>query len=153
MGNEFPVHFDERQIKKLSYLIAEQFMREGYIGPFGLDYIETKDGIFAAECNPRVTGSIYPWELVTRLENRDHTQIPAARSENFHMPRKGMTFSDLQQVWDSYLYDGKQTTGVIIPFNVGPISNGKISILGTGSSKKEVESLLHDAKSSLMELQ
>ncbi|MHA1453917.1 MAG: ATP-grasp domain-containing protein, partial [Promethearchaeota archaeon] len=153
MGNEFPVHFDERQIKKLSYAIAEHFMREGYIGPFGLDYIETKDGFFAAECNPRVTGSIYPWELVTRLENRDHTRIQAARSENFHLPHKGMTFSDLQQVWDSYLYDGKQITGVIIPFNVGPISNGKISILGTGSSKKEVESLLYDAKSSLMEFQ
>ncbi|MCK4849625.1 MAG: ATP-grasp domain-containing protein, partial [Candidatus Heimdallarchaeota archaeon] len=73
MGNEFPVNFDERQIKKLSYKIAKQFAREGYIGPFGLDYIETKDGFFAVECNPRVTGSIYPWELVTRLENQDNT--------------------------------------------------------------------------------
>jgi hypothetical protein len=152
MGNEFPVHFDERQIKQLSYIIAKQFMREGYIGPFGLDYIETKDGFFAAECNPRVTGSMYPWELVTRLENRDHTPIIAARSENFHMPRKGMAFSDLQQLWESYLYDGHQTTGVIIPFNVGPISNGKISVLGTGSSKKEVKTLLDDARSSLNEL-
>lgn len=153
MGNEFPVHFDERQIKNLSYIIAIQFMREGYIGPFGLDYIETKDGFFAAECNPRVTGSIYPWELVTRLENRDHTRIHAARSENFHMPRKGMAFSDLQEIWEPYLYDGQQITGVIIPFNVGPISNGKISVLGTGSSEREVENLFDDAKSSLMELQ
>lgn len=153
MGNEFPVHFDEGRIKKLSYIIAEQFKREGYIGPFGLDYIETKDGFFAAECNPRVTGSIYPWELVTRLENRYHTRILAARSENFHMPCKGMTFSDLQQLWEPYLYDNQQATGVIIPFNVGPISHGKISVLGTGSSAMEVKSLLDDAKSSLLEYQ
>jgi hypothetical protein len=153
MGNEFPVHFDEQQVKNLSYMIANRFMRDGYIGPFGLDFIETKEGFFAAECNPRVTGSMYPWELVTRLENRDHTLINAARSENFHMPHKGMTFSDLKQIWDTYLYDGQQSIGVIFPFNVGPISEGKISVLGTGSSKKQVKMLFDEAKSRLMELQ
>ena len=150
MGNEFPVQFDEQQIIEHSYLIARQFMSEGYIGPFGLDYIETNDGFFAAECNPRVTGSMYPWELVNRLENMNHTPIYAARSENFHMPRKGMTFSDLKKLWEPYLYDGQQTNGVLIPFNVGPISNGKISVLGTGSSKKEVASLINEARSRLL---
>jgi hypothetical protein len=153
VGNEFPVQFDDQQIIEHSYLIARQFMNEGYIGPFGLDYIETNDGFFAAECNPRVTGSMYPWELVNRLENINHTPIYAARSENFHMPRKGMTFSDLQKLWEPYLYDGQHTTGVLIPFNVGPISNGKISVLGTGSSKKEVASLIDDARLSLLRAQ
>ncbi len=152
VGNEFPVHFDDQQIIKHSYLIAKEFMNEGYIGPFGLDFIETNDGFFAAECNPRVTGSMYPWELVNRLENLTNTPIHAARSENFHMPRKGMRFSDLRQLWEPYLYDGENATGVLIPFNVGPISNGKISVLGTGTSKKEVRSLLDDARSSLMRM-
>ncbi len=152
MGNEFPAFFDEQEVKRLSYKIAQHFVSEGYIGPFGLDYIERKDGFFAAECNPRVTGSMYPWELVTRLENRDG-RIKAAKSENLHMPRKGLTFTDLQRIWDALLYDGEQTTGVILPFNVGPISDGKISVLGTGSSSKQVETLLDEAKKSLMELQ
>ncbi|MHA1975896.1 MAG: ATP-grasp domain-containing protein [Candidatus Hodarchaeales archaeon] len=151
MGNEFPVFFNEQEVKRLSYRVARQFMSEGYIGPFGLDFIETKNGFFAAECNPRVTGSMYPWELVTRLEKRNGP-IKAARSENMHMPRKGLKFADLQRVWKTLLYKGEQTRGVILPFNVGPISDGKISVLGTGSSSKQIEMLLTEARMKLMEL-
>lgn len=151
IGNEFPFQFDEELVRGFSHKIAQQFKFEGFIGPFGIDYVETKQGIFAVECNPRVTGAMYPWELVNRIE-KYNGNIKAARSENIHMPRNGLNFSDLQQVWGSILYDGHRSTDIILPFNVGPISDGKVTVLCTGTSKKNVSSLLNYAKSSLNRL-
>jgi hypothetical protein len=151
IGNEFPVQFDEKQVNDYSLTIAKQFASEGFIGPFGIDYISTKSGIFAAECNPRITGAMYPWELVKRLEERD-SYIRAARAQNIHLPRKGFNFSDLQRVWSSILYTDEESEGIVFPFNVGPLSDGKVTVLGTGSSLHEVDAVLDYAKSSLNSL-
>jgi hypothetical protein len=78
-GNEFPVRFDEELVKEYSVRIARHLSKEGFIGPFGIDYIETEKGMFATECNPRMTGAIYPWEIVSKLEKNE--EIKAARSK------------------------------------------------------------------------
>ncbi|MFW9903818.1 MAG: ATP-grasp domain-containing protein [Candidatus Thorarchaeota archaeon] len=147
IGNEFPVDFDEDKVRKLSSKIAKYLNMEGFIGPFGIDYVETRDGIFAAECNPRVTGAMYPWELIYRLESNG--SIKAARAENIHLPRRGLCFKDLMKSWGDVLYDTCEDTGVIVPFNVGPIKEGKVTVLGTGSSKNDVQSLFEFIKSNL----
>ncbi|GAG36548.1 unnamed protein product, partial [marine sediment metagenome] len=153
IGNEFPVNFNEEQIQQFSFKIAKYLCSQGFIGPFGIDFFETKSGMFAAECNPRVTGAMYPWELVHRLDGRNgSTQIKAARAQNIHLPRKGLQFKDLINIWDDVLYNGQNGVGVIIPFNVGPISEGKITVLGTGSSLNSVENLFSYLKDRLMKI-
>jgi hypothetical protein len=147
IGNEFPVDFDEDKVQKLSSKIATYLSMEGFIGPFGIDYVETWNGMFAAECNPRVTGAMYPWELVHRLESNG--SIKAARTENIHLHRRGLCFKDLLKSWGDVLYDARDDVSVIVPFNVGPISEGKVTVLGTGSSKNDVQSLFEYIKSNL----
>ncbi|MFQ6126892.1 MAG: ATP-grasp domain-containing protein, partial [Candidatus Heimdallarchaeota archaeon] len=149
-GNEFPVQFAEEQVNRYSFRIAKRLAEEGFLGPFGIDYIETEKGLYATECNPRVTGAMYPWELVSILEKKG--SIKAARSENIHLPRKGLTFEALKKLWKNVLYNGHNGKGIIVPYNVGPISEGKVTVLGTGSSKKEVDSLFKNIKSRLINL-
>ncbi|MHA2027169.1 MAG: hypothetical protein ACW98U_14805, partial [Candidatus Thorarchaeota archaeon] len=147
LGNEFPVRFDEEFVDRMSFRFAQFLARKGFIGPFGLDYIETEMGIFATECNPRMTGAIYPWELVYLLEQKG--PVTAARSENIKLPHGCREFKVLRQLWEDVLYDGQSSEGVVIPYNVGPISTGKITVLCTGPSMEVVMKLFADIKSKL----
>ncbi|MBY8998125.1 MAG: hypothetical protein KGD60_10355, partial [Candidatus Thorarchaeota archaeon] len=147
LGNEFPVRFDEGFVDRMSFKFAQYLARKGFIGPFGLDYIETENGIFATECNPRMTGAIYPWELVYLLEQKG--PVRAARSENINLPLGCREFNVLRQLWNNVLYDGRSSEGVIIPYNVGPIRTGKITVLCTGSSIEEVMRIFAYIKSEL----
>ncbi|MFW9780543.1 MAG: ATP-grasp domain-containing protein [Candidatus Heimdallarchaeota archaeon] len=150
IGNEFPVEFDEKRVQEFSFLIARCLCLEGFIGPFGIDFLETKDGIFAAECNPRVTGAMYPWELVSRFEER--SSINAARAQNIHLPRKGLRFKNLLKIWGDVIYDGQNGDSMIFPFNVGPVSEGKVTLLGTGASKSSVKGLFEYINTTLQKL-
>lgn len=150
IGNNFPVEFDEKRVQNLSFKIVKRLCLEGFIGPFGIDFLETKDGMFAAECNPRVTGAMYPWELVYRMEKS--SSIKAARAQNVHLPRKGLRFKDLLKTWRDVIFDGQNGENMIFPFNVGPVSDGKISVLGTGSSTNDVENLFEFINSRLKKL-
>ncbi|MHA1936978.1 MAG: hypothetical protein ACXABV_07725 [Candidatus Thorarchaeota archaeon] len=147
LGNEFPVQFDEGFVDKMSFRFAQYLARKGFIGPFGLDYIETENGMYATECNPRMTGAIYPWELVFLLEQKG--PVRAARSENIALPLEYRKFEILRQIWSDVLYDGKSSEGVIIPYNVGPIRTGKITVLCTGSSSEAVRRTFSYIKSRL----
>ena len=147
LGNEFPVRFDNEFVDRMSFRFAQFLVKKGFIGPFGLDYIETEKGIFATECNPRMTGAIYPWELVYLLEQKG--PVRAARSENVKLPQGCREFKVLRQLWNDVLYDGESSEGVLIPYNVGPISTGKITVLCTGSSTEEVMKLFAYIKSKL----
>ena len=143
-GNEFPVPFNEEKLRNLSYKVAYKLNEEGYIGPFGMDYIVSNDKFYAVECNPRVTGANYPWELVHLLNvkhgSNDH--IKAARSQNVHLSKKGLTFNDFARQNKKLLYTGDTANGVVVPYNVGPISSGKVTVLATGSNAIEVSQLL-----------
>jgi hypothetical protein len=147
LGNEFPVQFDDGFVDRMSFRFAQHLARKGFIGPFGLDYIQTEKGIFATECNPRMTGAIYPWELVYLLEKKG--PVRAARSENIKLPHGCRDFKVLKQLWNDVLYDGKSTEGVVIPYNVGPIRTGKVTVLCTGESTESVMGLLSYIKSKL----
>ena len=142
-GNEFPVTFNENKVKTLSLKIAKRLTQEGFIGPFGIDFVEYNNQFFAVECNPRVTGANYPWELVYLLESTNGTRNPIkyARAENIHLPKKGLNFNDLMELWKKYLYTGDSTNGILIPYNVGPLSSGKVTVLGTGSTMEELNEL------------
>ena len=139
-GNEFPFKFNEKEINTLSFKIATQLAKNGYIGPFGIDFIESDNNFYAVECNPRVTGATYPWELVHLLNSKHGKSdyIKSARAQNIHLSKKFLTFKQLMYKWKKYLYTGDSPNGVVLPYNVGPIKSGKISVLITGSSKKEV---------------
>ena len=91
---------------------------------------------------------MYPWELVHRLESNG-SSIKAARAENIHLPRRGSCFKDLLKTWGDVLYDAHNEAGVIVPFNVGPVAEGKVTVLGTGSSENEVNDLFEYIKSNL----
>ncbi|MHA1963236.1 MAG: ATP-grasp domain-containing protein [Candidatus Thorarchaeota archaeon] len=147
LGNEFPVRFDEEFVDRMSFRFAQFLAKKGFIGPFGLDFIETETGVFATECNPRMTGAIYPWELVYLLEQKG--PVRAARSENIKLPLGCREFSVMRQLWNDVLYDGKSSEGVVIPYNVGPIRTGKITVLCTGSSRDAVMKLFTHIKSKL----
>ena len=147
LGNEFPVQFDEGFVDRMSFRFAQYLAKKGFIGPFGLDYIETEKGIFATECNPRMTGAIYPWELVYLLEQKG--SVRAARSENIKLPPGCREFKVLKHLWNDVLYDGKSSEGIVIPYNVGPIRTGKVTVLCTGESTESVMGLLSYIKSML----
>ncbi len=143
-GNEFPVTFDVSLTKDYSLKIARHYLEESFVGPFGFDFIETEKGLFATECNPRVTGAMYPWEIVHVLEKR-HGRIAAARSQNLHLPEGNAGFSYLQGIWKDLLYDGRRKDGVLVPFNVGPLKGGKVTVVGTGASRDDVHELFEEA--------
>ncbi len=149
-GNEFPVKFNKDLVKEYSYMIALHLVEQGFVGPFGLDFIETKEGLFVVECNPRVTGAMYPWELVHQLEKFE--PIRAARAENIVLHKKGIRFSDLLESCEEVLYDGTASEGIVIPYNIGPLVDGKLTVLVTGSSPKEVQSLFDYIKTRLEKL-
>ena len=52
-----------------------------------------------------------------------------------------MKFKDFANEHKNVLYNGESGSGVIIPYNVGPISSGKITVLATGSNPKEVSNI------------
>jgi hypothetical protein len=145
-GNQFPIEGNEDEVENYSFVLAQELAREGYKGPFGLDFIYTSEGLFATECNPRMTGSIYPWAIVSILEK--HGLVPAACSEQIHV-KKGLTFAEIQNRLGKWLYDGKSSVGVVVPFNIGPLSTGKISVLVTGKDSASVETLFSEVKASL----
>jgi hypothetical protein len=143
-GNEFPVTFDVPLVKGHALKIARHFLEENFIGPFGFDFIETDKGMFATECNPRVTGAMYPWDIVHILEKR-HGPVAAARSQNLHLPKGSAGFSHLRRIWKDLLYDGRRKHGSLVPFNVGPLREGKVTAVGTGASREDVKELFEEA--------
>jgi len=149
-GNYYPVPFDESAVMEMALRVAFRLADEGFIGPFGLDFMSTREGIYATECNPRVTGAMYPWEVVRLLEKR-HGIAAAALSRNFHMPRKGMRFADLLELWNGGVYDGSGMRGKVFPFNVGPIAEGKVTVVGAGRDMAELTALFEKLEGRLEE--
>jgi hypothetical protein len=75
------------------------------------------------------------------LLSSKHGKIGAARASNIHLSKKGLSFKDLMVKWEKVLYTGKKGHGIVVPYNVGPVASGKVTVLGTGSSKGEVDDL------------
>jgi len=137
-GNNVPPQYDEHVINDIAFEIVHAMSNQGFIGALGIDFIVTNQGIFPTECNPRFTGASYPWELLNRIEQQVH--IPYARAKNIHVSRD-MTFAKLRMLWKDVLYDGKRFDGVVLPFNVGPLRDGKISVLGLSSSASQLDTM------------
>jgi len=142
-GNSYPCKC-EQQINKVAYKLVKEIAKKNFIGALGLDFIKTKKGIiYPIECNPRITGASYPWEILKLIEKKG--KIPFAKSQNIKVSNK-LKFKDLLKKWKKNMYDGTKTVGIIVPFNVGPISEGKITVLVTGKNEKEVDKILNNIK-------
>jgi hypothetical protein len=63
-----------------------------------------------------------------------------------------VSFGKLEKVWNKYLYDGDNGSGIAIPFNVGPVREGKVTVLCTGSTKEEVDKLFINLKESMQKI-
>jgi hypothetical protein len=87
---------------------------------------------------------MYPWDIVHILEKR-HGPVAAARSRNLHLPLGGAGFSHLRRIWKDLLYDGRRKHGSLVPFNVGPLREGKVTAVGTGASREDVKELFEEA--------
>ncbi|MFH0876181.1 MAG: ATP-grasp domain-containing protein [archaeon] len=150
-GNKFPVDCNESQIDSYSFKIASRLCDEGFIGPFGIDYMQAKTGeLYATECNPRVTGSMYPWEIVCQLETR-HGKIKAATSKNMHLLQKQQDFLHVKKLLGNYLYNGTIANNKVFPFNVGPVAEGKFALVGFGESTEEVDLLFTEIEKRINE--
>ncbi|MBI1970159.1 ATP-grasp domain-containing protein [Candidatus Woesearchaeota archaeon] len=147
-GNEYPGVPKNSLVQQYSYRIAKELKKEGFIGIFGIDFLETTKGVFALECNPRVTGAMYPWELVKLMEKR-HGTINAARAE--YIQTRRITFRKVQQMLETMLYDGRRAEGKVIPYNVGSLRSPhpSIALVGMGSSTKKVRELFEKVKKKL----
>jgi len=132
-------------VQQYSYRIAKELKKEGFVGIFGIDFLETSRGVFALECNPRVTGAMYPWEIVKLMEKR-HGAVKAARAE--YIQTRRTTFRKVQQMLEPLLYDGRRAEGKVIPYNVGSLQSQhpSIALVGMGSSTKNVRELFENVK-------
>ena len=141
-GNVYPSTSKNIEIMhKISYVIAEMMRKEGYIGIFGIDYIEDKNGeLYVNENNSRINGSTPALDLFARLEAR-HGQI---ESFILHQIRQGnpMMFDELVHRTKDILYSGKEKY-CFFPLDVGLMSQtGALTILATGESYEHADDIL-----------
>jgi hypothetical protein len=139
-GNEFNHDYDDSEITESSLRIVREMAKEGFIGPLGFDFITTSDGSLATECNPRINFSIYPLNLLKELENR-HGPVGVAVSKTVATSKDG-TFEDMKTSLGEMLYDGREGTGRVVPFDTGALKQGLAAFLVTGSSVEEANQLL-----------
>lgn len=147
-GNEYPGYpgqFNRRLVMAYSRKIVKAMAQEGYAGMVGLDFLETDKGVFVMECNPRVTGAMYPWEIVKMLEQR-HGKVGAALAEKIYVPRSIMSFAGLQQAWKTLLYDGTSADGVLVPYNISLLKKGVITVVGMAKTTTGVHRLFEGAE-------
>lgn len=107
--------------------IGNKMKDSGYVGPFGVDYITTKEGkVYPVECNARITGAFYVHEAHQRIRENGN-QFPVALAFSSHIDTdRFKNFSDLEHspIYEDLLYKGDKKPG-IIPLNPSLIETGK----------------------------
>lgn len=143
----------EKSVDKAVYdsfiKLGTKMHKDGYRGPFGIDYIYTKDGdIMPCECNARVNGSFYPHELRQNLLRKGHTFNYIVTS-NIKVPQYN-TFSGLVQNKGvtNLLYKGTDKPG-ILPYNVTSLTGGKLYYVILANNAEEAKRLSTGLKKAL----
>ncbi len=144
-GNYFP--FDKKsaatfQMQMIGEKIGTEMAQSGYIGPFGIDFIITEDcEIIPTECNARMTGAIYPLDIIRRIEKVTNNKVGCAKSKNIVLPGV-KSFDQLMELTKlrQLLFNGENNTGMF-PFNTGNLNEGRFSAVFVGDSLDEIKSL------------
>lgn len=117
-GNKYLKKPDPRIIDYTSSLI-EIVSSMGYIGPLGIDFLETKTGeIYISEANPRLTGPAPAWEVLHKLNQR-YKSINSA--QYIKLRTKPQEFSSLQEHLIDLIFDEKEGHG-IFPLDITMLS-------------------------------
>tara|TARA_Y100000310_G_scaffold324914_1_gene387507 strand:+ start:18371 stop:19630 length:1260 start_codon:yes stop_codon:yes gene_type:complete len=143
-GNVYPSQ--SKQVKKAQHYSLEigRMMRDaGYVGLFGIDYLEDNKGsLYISENNSRMNGSTPAWDLVNRLESR-HGPVQAVR---LYQIRHGtaMCFEELANKTRDLIYGGKSQYG-FFPLDQGLLEQcGAFTILATGSSEQHAQAIVKE---------
>lgn len=113
--------------KLYSYVktISKSMIKDGYSGPFGIDFIKTQDNRYLpVECNARITGAFYPHELRQRiLENGHRFNIAMSFTQKSKSYNSFKEFESNKEI-SNLLYKGDNQSG-LVPFNVSMLQQGK----------------------------
>lgn len=133
-----PVH---PMLQKISQKIGTEMLKDGYMGAFGIDFIQTdKNQFYPVECNARVTGAFYPHETRQRLLEKGMTfQVSMSFSHKIPPFTNFKQFSEHTKI-APMLYRGDNTPG-ILPLNVDGIKDGKFAGIILANTKTEALNL------------
>jgi hypothetical protein len=129
--------------------LGKKMHSDGYVGPFGIDFIETADGRkMPCECNARINGSFYPHELRQNLSRKgiEFNTVYSIGADDV----KFKNFTELtenQKVSDMLYRGGK--AGGIVPFNVSSLSDGKLYFVVLSNSHDEAKKISREFKNLL----
>lgn len=142
----------DAKIYKSFMKMGEKMHQDGYRGPLGIDFLETKDGKkLPCECNARVNGSFYPHELKLRLAESGNDfpmvytyKMSIKNCEGFSSLIKNPNVSNS-------LYSGNGNSG-ILPYNVSTIPYGEITFATLAKSHDEGKSLTRKFKNLILSI-
>ena len=141
-GNTFPSLSKQVSLaSEYSHKIGQLMRDAGYVGLFGIDYLEDEQrNLYISEDNSRMNGSTPAWDLVSELEAR-HGNIPAFKLYQIRIGNP-MSFTELKDKTNNLLYDGECQFGYI-PLDQGLMKEkGAFTILATGRSPKHAENIV-----------
>ncbi len=124
-----------RYVYHLTDKIAEYMAEKNFLGCFGIDLAFTEKGAYAIECNPRLTGGVYPAVLAKKL-GFEHQWF--AKDIDLRTPT-----IDLKAIDDLVYRPGKESGAVIFTWLV-PIGKIRPLIVGTLQEQERIyEELTH----------
>lgn len=166
-GNCYPVNggpYIEQELVEIGARIALEKRKRGYVGDFGIDFIESQSGLlYPVEENPRNTGqSALAHFYVQMLRNKidlafDNVRFsrrelslfpddlfqkvyegdvePRLHMQTVNVKTSAHSFKELQELLGDILYVHGRSWGVV-PMNVGPLrETGKFSLVTFANSK------------------
>ncbi len=147
-GNSFPTQSrDANYMVECAATISDAMSEEGYIGVFGVEFLESKSGVYVSENNARLNGSTHIVDLLSKLKYK-HESIGSYQTKTLILDEP-VTFNQLKEKAGDLLYDGSKPYG-FIPMNVSMLNhNGKFIAVTFGDSLEQSKSLLDEVKSRL----
>ncbi len=130
-------------------MLARWLAANGYVGPVGIDFIETVDpstgnaAHLLAEINGRINGSTYVLALWSRINQvrhaRDRKPIDAWIS-NTNISVQNCSFGKLCDRLGKHLYTHSSSRGVV-PYNTGLLKHGIMNAAIFADSIEESEGI------------
>jgi hypothetical protein len=148
VGNTYPSR-TSRADETLGYClrVAEWLQARRFSGPLGFDFVECRQGrsedvTLMAEVNPRVNASLYPLDLMARLNRewvpRGMPQIHAFVSTKI-AAMQATSFRQIRAALPESLFDPARGRGML-PTYTASIRNGKLGLICFAASLDEARS-------------
>ena len=110
-----------RYIYHLTDTLAQHMAHKGFFGCFGIDLAFTEKGAYAMECNPRLTGSVYPVILSRKLGFDSMWMV-----HDVYLRKPTIDLKEL----DDLIYRPGKKSGAIIFTWLLPIQKIRVLVLG-----------------------